>query len=288
MSSPKPWPRCHDNENDAMLIKLGKLGIDVFASVIRAGTSILPPASRLAAHRRVLDKLDIEMTLDIGGGKVLRLCVPDEGSISRNQRILTKEPMTIEWLDSMGPGDVLWDVGANIGSYSLYAAKRRAVVAVAFEPMAESYIALTRNVILNGLEDLVLPCAIALSATPGPGFLTLTSTLSGASGHLFTVANSHGEGISRQPVIGTDASTLVSALCLPQPTHLKIDVDGLELHILKGSAGILNHPDLRSILIEVNQDGDAIINTLTRAGFVETGAERDNRIFRRPDDHLDA
>ena len=52
----------------------------------------------------------------------IRISTPNEHH--RADTYATKEPETIEWLrDNLRDGDVFYDVGANIGLYSLYAAK---------------------------------------------------------------------------------------------------------------------------------------------------------------------
>ena len=60
-------------------------------------------------------------------------------SAFRARGLLTKQRGTIAWIDSFQPGSVFWDIGANIGSYALYAALRRDVKVVAFEPAAVNY-----------------------------------------------------------------------------------------------------------------------------------------------------
>ena len=62
---------------------------------------------------------------------------------------LTKEPETIEWIDTFAPGDVLFDIGANIGCYSIYAASR-SVRVMAFEPESQNYALINQNIFLNG------------------------------------------------------------------------------------------------------------------------------------------
>ena len=46
----------------------------------------------------------------------------------------TKEPETLDWIDNIPLGSVLWDIGANIGLYSCYAARSRNCQVIAFEP----------------------------------------------------------------------------------------------------------------------------------------------------------
>lgn len=265
----------------SFVMRAGKIALRLMIEMIGAVVDRLPLSHRLAALDLINRRFTMEMSLEIGDGKRLRLSVPDAGSVSRNQRILTKEPETIRWLDGMDANDVLWDVGANIGSYALYAAMRRGVRAVAFEPMAESYIALVRNVRLNSLEDLVTPCALALTDHAGPGVLNLTSAYSGSSGHSFSLESPAIETTMRQPVLGSDASALVDRLAVPDPTHMKIDVDGIEYQILRGAERLLSHPKLKSILVEVNSD-DAQIDALLKSyGFEIKDMNRDNHIYVR-------
>jgi 31-O-methyltransferase len=63
---------------------------------------------------------------------------------------------------SVSPGDVILDVGANIGVFSLYAAKQGARV-YAFEPMPSTFAVLELNVRLHGLETVVKARNIGLS-----------------------------------------------------------------------------------------------------------------------------
>ena len=54
-------------------------------------------------------------------------------SAGRAATMLTKQPATIEWIDRFQPGSVFWDIGANVGVYTLYAALRGDTRVVAFE-----------------------------------------------------------------------------------------------------------------------------------------------------------
>ena len=63
----------------------------------------------------------------------------------RGERLFSKEPDTIHWINEiMQPGDILYDIGANIGTYSLYAASRNIEV-YAFEPESTSYAILNKT-----------------------------------------------------------------------------------------------------------------------------------------------
>src|SRR5262249_5088133 len=67
-------------------------------------------------------------------GVRLVLSVPNALNQFRAQTFSTKEPETLEWIDTMARGAVMWDIGANVGLYSCYAAKSRGCRVFAFEP----------------------------------------------------------------------------------------------------------------------------------------------------------
>ena len=82
----------------------------------------------------------------------------------RAKSYATKEPETLDWLeDDLRDNDVFMDIGANIGLYSLYAAKLSPSCTVfSFEPEAQNYSRLCNNIVLNGVSNIV-PCNFPLS-----------------------------------------------------------------------------------------------------------------------------
>ena len=92
----------------------------------------------------------------------------------RAETFWTKEPETIQWIDdnlSFKPKtDLIIDVGANIGIYSLYAAGVNCVVPVfAIEPVSTTYDELLRNIASNQREEQILGFCVALSHQMGFG-----------------------------------------------------------------------------------------------------------------------
>ena len=61
----------------------------------------------------------------------------------------TEEPETIKWLDGMKKDDLFWDIGANVGLYSIYAAKSSGCRVLAVEPEAQNYALLLENILLK-------------------------------------------------------------------------------------------------------------------------------------------
>ena len=189
-------------------------------------------------------------------GGAFRLLVRDELERYRAETLLTKEPETIAWIDHFAPSGVFFDVGANIGIYSLYAASRSAALRVfAFEPYFRNQFHLVENVLGNGFSNVV-PLSIALGREVGVVDLQVPDDRFGASGAQIIDAIDE-DGAAFDPVerISTLVLTLdvvVHQLGLPAPTFVKIDVDGVELAILDGMARVLGNPSLQSGLVEVN------------------------------------
>ena len=84
-------------------------------------------------------------------GGCIRFYAPTSLLRSRATTLLSKEPETIQWIDGFKDGVVLWDIGANVGVYALYAAIRRKASVLAFEPSAPNFHVLSRNIHLNSL-----------------------------------------------------------------------------------------------------------------------------------------
>ena len=72
---------------------------------------------------------------------------------NRMDRLMTKEPETIKWINTFDNDSVFFDVGANIGIYTLYSAMTRNNIVYAFEPHAASYKNLLDSINLNKLQN---------------------------------------------------------------------------------------------------------------------------------------
>jgi FkbM family methyltransferase len=176
----------------------------------------------------------------------------------RVDTLFSKEPCTIEWIAQFQPGEVLIDVGANVGMYTVWAAKTRGVRVYAFEPEAQNYSLLNRNVVRNGLGDKVRAYCLALSDSPGLSELHLATLEAGGSLH------SLGERVdfNREPMqpkfsqgcVAARLDDLVQQGLVPAPDHLKIDVDGFEPKVIAGAAQVLAAPKLKSLVVEVNHN----------------------------------
>jgi FkbM family methyltransferase len=201
------------------------------------------------------------------------------------------EPETLAWIDTLPPGDTLWDIGAAHGQFALYAGARGLNV-VALEPKATSYGVLVEHVALNGLGERVTPLCLALSDQTGRTALHLMGMdAGGAMNALAGSTTPLGEvppGF-RQPVFAARMDEALALYDLPRPDHLKLDVDGLEAPILEAGAECLR--TVRSVLVEVEgreleATAERIARPLVAAGLHEDVAYRTrgtgrNRLFQR-------
>ena len=237
-------------------------------------------------HRQGRNTVDIRVR-----GQSIKFRTPSARSLWRAETLLVKEPATIGWIDSFCPDDIFWDVGANIGIYSLYAAKVNRVATLAFEPASFNQALLCDNIRLNGLEERVAAYALAFSHRSHLGRLNLADDEPGAA-----VASVADEGVGRlkQAVLIFSMDDFVARFQPPFPTHIKIDVDGVEGQILEGARLALADPRLKSLLVEVDErDGSRpkqIDAVLAECGFrlvevqgspLAPNSASKNRIYRR-------
>ena len=176
----------------------------------------------------------------------------------RVDSLFEKEPITIQWIAEFAPDDVLVDVGANVGMYTIWAAKTRGMKVFAFEPEAQNYSLLNRNIVVNELDGRVKAYCLALSDQAGLSELHLSELKAGGSCH------SLGERVDfrHQPMkpafsqgsVSARLDDLVASGAVLPPTHIKIDVDGFEPKVIAGARHVLADKGLRSLLVETNQN----------------------------------
>jgi FkbM family methyltransferase len=191
-------------------------------------------------------------------GHTLRFLAATPLLLGRARSVLSKEPDTIRWIGQIGAAEVLWDIGANVGVYTIYAAAVRGARVLAFEPSADNYMVLCKNVEINALADLVTPYCVALAGNTGLGVLNSQSRAMGGALHQFGEPGDTSRywpaknGLHAQGMLGFSIDDFIQKFSPPFPAHLKIDVDGLELNILQGAAATLRDPRLRSVMVELS------------------------------------
>lgn len=188
----------------------------------------------------------------------------------------TKEPETLEWLDHYGNGGVLYDVGANIGLYSIYYAKTQNASVFAFEPSVFNLKQLVKNINANDVQRLVKVIVNPLSSRNGFADFNLQTLDEGGALSAFGVGyGQDGRDIRRlisYATYGLALDSMVQSSAIPEkPALIKIDVDGIEHLILEGAVKTLSDPACRSVLVEVMDSflmqAEKVSALLTSCGF---------------------
>lgn len=241
---------------------------------------------------RLYDLFDPIYDARVFGDKI-RLYCQNYRVYKRSESILRKEPDTIEWIESFSSGETLFDVGANIGLYSLLAAKRGAKV-IAFEPESQNYSILNKNIYINSLDENITALNIALSDQNGLDYLYVPIFSSGTAFNQLEHSPRQKNGQTRkgfkQGIFSYTLDSFTEAFSEYFPNHIKIDVDGIQAKIIAGASRTLENPKVQSILIELDQnltaDQEAIdlflskgFDITSRTAKLERGVF--NYIFRR-------
>jgi FkbM family methyltransferase len=221
----------------------------------------------------IKNQLNQKVTIEYGSVKI-DFNVPNQLNRFRATSFATKEPETLQWIDSIPYNSILWDIGANVGLYSCYAAKSRNCIVYAFEPSIFNIEILARNIFINNLEGSITIVPIPLSDKTAENSLNMTCTDWG--GALSTFGETYGQNgttlikLFTFKTIGITMQDVVNFLHIPQPDYIKIDVDGIEHLILKGGLSIIKN--VKGLIIEIDENFEKQFQDstkyLTEAGFI--------------------
>ena len=183
----------------------------------------------------------------------------------RVRTLLSKEPDTIRWINNFEKNKnkeiIFWDIGANIGLFSIYSAQKHRgnIKVIAFEPSSSNLRVLTRNISINNFSDKIFINQIALTNKKNvfldmnePNFIEGSSL--NTFGEKFNFEGKNFLAKQKYKIFGTTIDTMIDKGYLDIPNYVKIDVDGLEHLILEGGDKMFNNKKIRSVLIEVNEN----------------------------------
>jgi len=194
-----------------------------------------------------------ELDLD---GCIVRYCVSSPSSEWRVQTLFTKEPGTIDWIHSFNRGETYVDVGANIGMYAIYAGVVAGARVFAFEPESQNYAELCRSIFFNtgARKDIVAWCAAVGDEPVEISRLLVRDLHTGYSFHDFGEPSRDYASEERfaQGSVAFSLDHLVATGAIPEPDHVKIDVDGHENKVVRGMRGLLERRAMRTVLIEAD------------------------------------
>lgn len=199
--------------------------------------------------RAAYDKKDVYMSFD----------TPKDFKRARGA---IKEPGTIEWIENnIKKGEVVYDVGANVGLFSLIASKFNSdqVEIYSFEPSYSTFNQLVKNILMNNCGKNVFPFLFALSSETAATDWHYSSVDAGTSFHgLGSSINC--KGVFRpeytQKVICYKVDDLVERFGFKIPNHIKIDVDANEYDILLGAEKTLSDVRFKTVIVEYQKGNE--------------------------------
>lgn len=151
-------------------------------------------------------------------------------------------------LHFLRPNDLFFDVGANVGSYTLLASSVCKTRCIAFEPVSSTFDILVRNIELNRINHLVQP----ENKGVGKEFGTLKFTIDNDTTNRVIIGNEEKKSTVAVPIVPLNSYYPAS-----KPALIKIDVEGFETEVLNGATAILQDIALKAIIIELIGGGSA-------------------------------
>jgi FkbM family methyltransferase len=180
-----------------------------------------------------------------------------------------------------------FDVGANIGAYTLLASEFPNTFVVAIEPHPSTFSLLKQNIDLNS-RDNVICMNIAFSDSEG---IVLFSDYSESSINRILKP---GEMESKSICVACQRFDEVCLGLQMEPNFIKIDVEGHEQHVLEGFGSLIDkakmifiergeYPELRSILQCAGYNGPWFVHFRNKTFLKSTQTRAEDPIYIRPD-----
>ena len=197
--------------------------------------------------------------------KKIKFFCPSYKTIARVETLHYKEIGTLNWINNFKENEnneiIFWDIGSNIGIFSIYAAVMfNNIEIISFEPSTSNTRVLSRNVSINNLSKKIKILPFALSDKPNiisELNETIFSEGSSKSSYHHKI-NAYGKELpeseisNKYSIFGTTTDDLITSKLLKLPNYIKIDVDGIEHLILKGSSNLLKNAFLKQVLVEMS------------------------------------
>ena len=246
-----------------------------FNAVIHTFENVLKTFSKdsyLKIATAIVNELDLVHTITTPKGTIRIKCLSETVRIRANG-LLKREPDTLAWIETFNPDDVFWDVGSNIGVFTLYAAIIGKARVVAFDPLPNNYLGLTENLVLNDLTDRVQAFCIALSNVTKTAPLYISKeaiTAGGANCPFGDDIDENGSPIQHGytlAAMGFSIDGFLETFDVPFPNHLKIDIDKIQEDVILGARKTLRDPRLKTVMTELHRNNTAIGKKANEAGF---------------------
>lgn len=214
---------------------------------------IAPTLAALYWHAKLA--LHLWSTSVTVNGVTTEIATDSRTEYQRASSLVGERPVIEALLRDVRESDVVYDIGANIGTHTCFIGKRlQSGTVVAFEPMPTNATRLRHNLSANVPIDRWEVAELALSNEDGAGSLAVKSQKYGEGNHSLSVDGELEIDVFR-------GETLVETGRYPSPDILKIDVEGAELEVLRGFENLLS--DIRVVYAELHHELSAYYGTST-------------------------
>jgi FkbM family methyltransferase len=206
----------------------------------------------------------------------------------RARTFSSKEPEILKWIDEHGDKEPFFDIGANIGLYSIYFAKMKKGEVFAFEPSVFNLSQLAKNISINTLDNKIHIIPNPLSNKNKINKFIIADDIEGGALNAFGVDYGHDgkkmDSSYSYNLLGFSIDKMFEMNILKTiPKLIKIDVDGIEHLILEGAKKTLKSKKCKSVFVEVNYNfkdqSNAIYKILKECNFILTNKPKDTLIY---------
>jgi FkbM family methyltransferase len=183
-------------------------------------------------------------------GCELRFAVASPREIRRIDSFVNEEVFVGKMIEAVQPGDVFYDIGANVGTVSLIIASKHRdtdVTVHAFEPEPANVDHLRKNIELNNASN-VQAHDLAFGAESGTTRLFVEGETGSGCHSLVAKSESSAPSIEVRVVTGSEFAREIGS----PPDIMKIDVEGGEMQVLLGMAELFDDARVRDVFIEVH------------------------------------
>lgn len=181
--------------------------------------------------------------------------------------------MLVPILQTLKQGDVAYDIGANIGIYTIFLAKKVGNTGkiITFEPDSRNFDSLKKNININQLNN-VFSQKVALGDKDGKGTLYINKRVGIGAISLIETES----GCIREQAKIVKGDTFIKKMKFAIPTGIKIDVEGYEYLVLKGLKKTLSNDSCRLVCCEIHSTlipsgikKEDVLDLLRTCGFNE-------------------
>jgi FkbM family methyltransferase len=190
--------------------------------------------------------------------------------------VIPLDERIVQWIDEhVGIGDVIYDVGSEIGEYAIVAVKRKGAIIIGFEPAYSAHKEFCDNILLNRCEAQIVPVPIAPAASDGIAEIKYLHGHPGEPGYVvrhdisWRVKHRGPNKPYLQPACLVRLDSFVDQQHPPSPNHLRIAIGAGAATVIAGAPRTVRASSLKSICAQLETSDEPRVNAdLGAAGWI--------------------